>query len=244
MTEPQVSLEGMGELKRLAGVFWEPKPVFEELAARPRWWVPLIFLTVLALVYIGTFSRVIGWDTFIRQQFETNPRLQSLSSDQRAQAMEMQMKIGSRFAYVGGALGMTVSSLVIAGILFGAFNLLGGASLKFKQAFSITCYSLLPTALSSILALIVMLFKNPEDFDLQNPLVLNVGAFLDPAATPKALHSLATSLDLFSIWVILLLALGFSVAARRISYAKSLILVLVPWALYVAGKSGWAAMFG
>jgi Yip1-like protein len=244
VAETQLPQVETSEIKRLAGIFWEPKPVFEDLSGRPRWWVPLILLTVLALTYIGTFSRVVGWDTFIRHQYETNPRLQELSSDQRAQAMEMQMKIGSRFAYVGGALGMTVTCLAIAGILLGMFNLLGGASLKYKQAFSITCYSFLPTALSTILSLIVMLFKNPEEFDLQNPLVLNVGAFLDPSTTPKGLHSLASSLDLFSIWVILLLALGMSVAARRVSYAKSLIFVLVPWALYVAVKSGWAAMFG
>lgn len=244
MTDSQSLPAQMGETQRLIGIFWEPRPVYENLASRPRWWVPLVLLTVLALVYIGTFSRVVGWDTFIRQQFETNPRLQQLSPDQRAQAMEMQVKIGSRLAYVGGALGMTVSTLVIAGILLGAFNLLGGASLTFKQAFSVTCYSFLPTALSTVLALIVMLFKNPEDFDLQNPLVLNVGAFLDPATTSKGLHSFATSLDLFSFWVILLLALGMCVAARRLSYAKSLMLVLVPWAVYVAAKSGWAALFG
>jgi hypothetical protein len=91
-----------------------------------------------------------------------------------------------------------------------------------------------------------MFLKNPEDFDMQHPLPANLGAFLSTQTTPKWLYGLASSIDLFAIWVMLLMALGFSVAAgRKMSFAKSLTLVLIPWALYVlifkvalAGRAG------
>lgn len=244
MTEPENQAQTMSEVGRLTGIIWEPRPVYEDLAARPRWWVPLILLTVLAVCYVVAFSRIVGWDTFMQQQFDTNPRLQQLSTEQRAQILEQQTKIASSFGYVGAAVGVALSTLVIGAVMLGVFNFLGGASLKFRQAFSITCYSFLPTGLSTILALVVMFLKNPADFDLQNPLIMNVGAFLDPQATPKWLHSMATSLDAFSIWVILLLALGFSVAGKNLRYSKALTLVLLPWVVYVALKSGWAGLFG
>ena len=38
--EPQPS--GMSELSRLSGVFFEPAKAFEDVAARPSFWVPLI----------------------------------------------------------------------------------------------------------------------------------------------------------------------------------------------------------
>jgi hypothetical protein len=42
----------------------------------------------------------------------------------------------------------------------------------------------------------------------------------------------------------LLMALGFSVVAKRLSFGKSLTLVLVPWALYVVIKVGLAGITG
>ena len=244
MTEQAVQPGGLGEVGRLVGVFWEPKPVFEDLAARPRWWAPLILLTVLSLVFVVTLSRVVGWDTAIRQQIESTPRVAQMPAEQRERAMQAMARFASVFGYAGAASGIAISTLVIAAVLLGVFNLVGGANLKYRQAFSLTCYAFLPKGLSTILALVVMLLKNPADFDLQNPLPLNLGAFFDPATTARWLQALAGSIDLFSFWVILLLALGFSIAARRMEFGKSLLLVLLPWSVVVILKCGWAAAFG
>jgi len=244
MTEAANQPKSMNEAQRLFGVIWEPKPVFQDLAARPRFWVPLILLTVLSIVYMATFSKVIGWETFMRHQFETNPRMQEIPPEKRQQAMEQSMKFGSVFGYAGATVGVAVASLVIAGVMLGLFNALAGADLTFRNVFSIVCYSSVPSVLATILSIVTMFLKNPEDFDLQNPLILNVGAFLDPSTVPKWLHSIATSLDLFSFWVMLLLALGFSVAARGVAFSKSLTLVILAWAVWVLGKAGWTGLFG
>ena len=55
--------------------------------------------------------------------------------------------------------------------------------------------------------------------------------------------SLATSLDLFSIWLILLLAVGFSAAQpRKLTFGKALAGVLIPWGIYVVGKAALATL--
>jgi hypothetical protein len=239
----------MSEIGRLTGIFWEPRPVFEDLAAHPRFWTPLILLTLLSIVFVSTFTAVVGWDTYMEQQMErqavSNPRIAQMSPEQRQRAMEMSASI-AKYAGIGGAIfGFTLMSLLISGVLLGVMNSLGGANLRFKQAFSITCYSFLPSALSSVLALIVMLLKRPEDFDLQNPLPANLGAFLTSPPSPRWLQSAAGSIDLFSIWIILLLALGFSTASKqRLSYGKALSLVVAPWLVYVVVKSLLAGLGG
>jgi hypothetical protein len=265
MAETPGQAKQMSQIQRLVGVFWEPKPVFRDLAARPRWWVPLVLSSLLSIAYLATFSRVVGWDTYMQRQFETNPRMQEMTAEQRQQAMEMGGKIGVAFGYTAAVVGPAVFSLIIAGILLGTFNTFGGAELKFKTAFSATVYSFLPSVIGTILSIVTMFLKNPEDFNLENPLILNVGAFLDPQTTPKWLHGIATSLDLFSIWIILLLALGLSVAGgkrpkveapagagdvheiptagRELPYGKSLTLVVLLWAIWVLLKAGWAALF-
>ena len=248
MEEQTAQPESMGEIGRLTGIIWEPKPVFENLAARPRWWAPIILLTVISVIFVFTFSRVVGWEGYVRQQIDkqaqTNPQMAQMSPEQRERAVELSTTI-AKYGGLGGSLvGVTLSTLLIAAIMLGSLNLLGGAGLKFREVFSVTSYSFLPSAISSLLAIVVMLLKNPEDFDLQNPLPANLGAFLSTQTTPKWLIALAGSFDLFIFWIMLLMALGFSVVAKRLSFGKSLTLVLIPWAVYVLIKVGVAGITG
>ena len=245
MTEQQVAASGMSEVGRITGIFWEPKPVFQDLAAKPRFWVPLILMTLLTVIFMVSYSRVVGWDSMIRRQLESNSRVQQLPAEQRERLIQQNTAFAAPFAYAGAVVAVTVGSLAIAGVLLGMMNLLGGAKLKYKQAFSITVYSSLPSALAAILSMVVMFSKNPEDFDLRSPLPLNLGAFLSGPETGAAVKSLATSINLFTIWIILLMALGFSTAAgKKLSYGKALTLILVPWVVWVLIQAGLAGLTG
>ncbi|MCS6952988.1 MAG: YIP1 family protein [Bryobacterales bacterium] len=244
MASPEPAPRSLTEPQRLLGVFWEPKPVFADLAARPRWWAPLILMTALSVAYIVMFSRLVGWETFMRRQLETNEQIQQMPPEQREQVIGQSVQFAAGFGYAAAVLGVVVSILISSVVLLGIFNGLAGAELRFRQVFSIATYASLPGALGTVLAMIVMRFKNPEDFDLQNPVPLNLGAYLDPGTTPKFFYTAAGSLDLLSIWVILLLALGLSTAAKRVSYQRALALVMAPWAVYVLIKAGWSAAFG
>ena len=101
-----------------------------------------------------------------------------------------------------------------------------------------------PNLIVAVLMIVVMFLKNPEDFNLQNPLVFNPGAFLEPNMPSKFLHSLLTSLDLFSFWIMLLLATGIKAAAgKKFAFGSALFAVLLPWGVYVLGKSALAGIF-
>jgi hypothetical protein len=243
MTEQALQPSSMSEAGRLVGIIWEPKPVFEDLAARPRWWAPLIILTALSMVSVVTLSRVVGWEPIVRQQMESNSRLAQMPADQRERAIEMGLKSASIMGYVAAVCGTTISALLVAAVMLGFFNLLGGAELKYRQAFSVTCYSMLPTGLSTILIMVVMFLKDPAEFSLQNALPVHLGAFLNPQTTAKWLYTLASSFNLFTIWMMLLMALGFSVASKRLTFGKSLTLVALPWAVVVLLGCAVAAMF-
>jgi chromate transport protein ChrA len=55
--------------------------------------------------------------------------------------------------------------------------------------------------------------------------------------------SLGNSIDVFSFWMILMLATGMAVVSKK-SWVTSLFAVLAPWALIVVLKVGWTAIFG
>ena len=236
----------LGEAGRITGVFFDPKKAFADIAARPSWIVPVVLMIVAALAFTYTYTTRIGWERYIRQTMENNPRVQNLPADQRETQIQTGAKFAPIFGYVGSLVFIPIAALVIGGVLLLVCKMMGaGGALNFKQMFGITAYAMLPGLLSSILAIIVMFIKNPDEFNLQNPLIFNLGALLEPPPNSgKFIYSLATSFDLFSFWTILLLATGISVAARKFTFAKALIAVVLSWAVYVLIKSAWAGAFG
>ncbi|MCX6622934.1 MAG: Yip1 family protein, partial [Acidobacteria bacterium] len=202
------------ELARLTGVIVDPKAAFTDIAARPRWWVPALILIILQFAFLYSFSTHIGWEHFMRQQLESNSRMQQLPAEQRERIIEQQTKFGAVGGFVGAPVSLFLFTLVAAALFKGIFSIMD-ASFPFKAGFAVTWYAMMPSVISSILAIVVMFLKDPADFDMRNPLAFNLGAFLDKEATSKFLHSLATSIDLFSIWMIVLLGIGYAVASKK-----------------------------
>ncbi len=243
-SEPGGQPAKMSELARLTGVLWEPGGAFRDIAAHPRWWPPLALIVMLSLVFIYMFSQRVGYERFYRQQAETNSRMQNMDPAGREQTINVQVKVAPYFFYGFGVIGTPVTALIVAAVFLLIFKTFLGADVSFRQVYAVCCYSLVPLIFSTIMALAVMLLKEPDQFDLQNPTPTNVGAFLDAVSTPKWLYSLASSVDAFTLWVIALLATGLSVAARKISWATSITWVLGSWAVWVLLKMGLASAFG
>ncbi len=230
----------MSEIGRLAGVFFEPGKVFADLAAKPRWLVPILISILLGLCFVYALNSRVGWDQTIRQAMTNNPRTADMTVAQKEQAIQTGAKFAAIVGWIGAILGPPVFVLIIAGILTGLFNALLGTDLKFGQMFSITAYAMLVRTLYTVLILLVLYLKPPEDFDIRvNP--FSIGGYLSRTETPKWLMSLATSLDLFSIWTVVLLAIGFSVASKKLSFGKSLAGVAIPWLVVVVALMGMAS---
>ncbi|MGA2739412.1 MAG: Yip1 family protein [Bryobacteraceae bacterium] len=234
----------LGEAGRLTGVLIDPKKAFADIAARPSWILPVMLMIVVGLVFTYIFTTRIGWDRYFHQVAETNSRMQQMDAQARENAIQMQDKFAPIFGYAAAVVGPPLTALIVGGIIV-LMCKIGGAALKFKQTFAMSAWAMLPRVIAGILAVVVMFIKNPEDFNLQNPLAFNFGAFMEPPPNSgKFIYSLATSVDLFTIWTILLLAAGISAAARKAPFSKALILVVAPWIIWVLAASAVAGMFG
>jgi hypothetical protein len=219
---------------RLAGVFYEPSKVFADVTERPSlaWLPPIIVAMLLGVFFVYSISSHVGWESTVRKAIANNPRTENLTAEQKEQAVERGAKFAGGIAWVGAIIGAPFFTLVIAGILTGLFNALLGTELKFSTMFSITAYALLIRSFYSLLLILIMYLKPPEDFDIQiSP--FSIAAYLNKTETPKWLYSLAGSLDLFTIWGIIILAIGYSVASKKISFTKSLTAIGIPWLVWV-----------
>ena len=123
-----------------------------------------------------------------------------------------------------------------------AYNVIGGADAKFGVAMGIISHAFLVTILSTLLFILILYLKAPGTVDLENPVATNVGAFL-PESMPKALMALGKSIDIFSIWMLLLISIGFTAVNPKKLKGKSLSIAIAVWAVYVALKMGGAWIF-
>jgi hypothetical protein len=241
---PEPTPAAMGEFSRITGVLFEPTKTFEDVARRPKFLVPLVLTLLSALLVTFLFTQHVGWDRFMRQQMENSSRMQQVPAEQREQMLATQTKFGPIFATVGIIVGIPIYYLVASAVLLGIVAGIMSAPVKFKQVFAVMCYANMVGILSAGLTIAVMFLKNPDQFNLQNPLAFNPGAFMDPTSTSKFLYSLASSLDLFVIWTIILIAIGLKAAGgKKLSFGGALFCVVLPWAIWVLGKSSLAGMF-
>jgi hypothetical protein len=234
----------MGEFSRLTGVFFEPSKTFADIAQRPTWIIPMLIVLLSGMGVMTAISQHIGWERITRQQLETNTMTQRLTPEQKEEAVARSVKFGAMQGYAGVILGVPIADVIIAAVLLGIAGGIMSGGMRFKQVFAVVCYSGLPGVISAILTVVVMFLKKPDDIDIQNPLAFNLGAFMDPATGSKFVHSLASSMDLFMIWTILLIATGLKAAAgKRLTFTGALVAVAVPWAILILAKSAIVGAF-
>jgi hypothetical protein len=225
-------------LSRIIGVFFSPGQTFASIAARPTWLAPVILMTIVGLGATALIMPKMDYDPMIREVLE---RQGQTVTDESVAAMRAQFQMFGNLAWVWAGLGATAMTLLLGGIFLGAFKAFG-RDLRYKQSLGATSHAFLPSVLSGILLAIVVSQResiSPES--MGDAVRSNLGFLVDPSS--KALHALLGSIDVFSIWIAILLSIGYAAATKtRVSQAAPIVFGL--WILFVLIKAGWAAAFG
>jgi hypothetical protein len=228
---------------RIFGVLFSPKPTFESIVRRPTWVVPVILGCIFFVAVVAIFTQRGGWPSFFEKQNANNSRMQSMSREDRERTEETQIKIAPKFAYVEGVVIPPIAALIVAGVLMLVFNLSGATKVDFKTSLGIVSYAWVPWLVHGILSILILFLKDASTVDLQNIVASNPGAFLSDDAA-KWLVSLLSSIDMFAIWTLALLAIGYSATnPKKLSFGKAFVLALVPWIFFIAIKVGLTAAF-
>lgn len=233
ITEPPAK----NSFQRIAGVLFAPAETFRDIARKPDILIPLIVLIVIGYAVTAVLVPRMDFDTMMREQMEQQNR--QMSEADMARTLKMVSAFGKVMAWAGPILGI-LFYLVIAGVLLLAHRLFGGEG-NFAQAFSATLYSWMPQALSSIIVAIVAFTRGSLNPATMATLVKSSPAFLVDMKEHPVLFSLLSSLDVFTIWTVILLVIGFA-ALSRLSKAKSAVIVVSMWLVVIVVKLGFAAL--
>ncbi len=238
--EAQASLSPFA---RILGVLFSPGKTFEDIVRKPGWITPILISTVLSIIAVAALNQRVNWREYIAQQIEKSPRAAQLSADQKQQQVEVSAKFTVAIVYVAGVIVPVCFALIVGLVMMGAYNLLAGAGARFAAAFSIVAYAGLVGIVSTPLFLLVLFLKPPGSVDPENPLATNLAALL-PEESAKWLVALCKSIDIFTFWTLILIAIGFAaVNPRKLQGSKSFVIAFSVWATYVVLRVGWAFIF-
>jgi hypothetical protein len=110
---------------------------------------------------------------------------------------------------------------------------------SFKRVFSVVTYSFCPYLFvtNTLAVSVVALREDHTAFNLNEPIASNLSFLLDPTSTNAFFYIIVSSLDLFSFWLMFLLATGFTVICRKLTMGRSCLIVVTVWVLYVFSKA-------
>ena len=225
--------------KRLLGIFISPVETLADVARKPDFVAPLIVAVLGAIAVTETMLRKIGLERIVRTQIEQSSRASSMSPEQMDQAVSQSVKFGAVVTHVVEIVGAPIFLLVIALVGLLIMNLILGSRMNFKTIFSVTCYANLVSLLGVLMSVAVILFGDPDHFNQQDPVPGNIGFFLNPREVSKPLYSLASSVDIFTIWFLILMAVGLSEGTGHKVKPLTIFLVYAGfWVVWILVKMG------
>jgi hypothetical protein len=237
----------LSEGARIVNTFIAPSKTFTDLGRNARWWswwAPWLLISIVSLVFIWAIGKQVGFEQVSKNQIAHSSRadqFDKLPADQQARQLQITSKIIAGFAY-GSPVLILFYLLIETVALWLTFKLLVGAETSFKAAYAIVMYAALPGVIGGILGTISLFAGiNPEGFDMNNPVGTNLAYYLDPETTGKFVRGMTSSLDVLSIWSIILVGIGFA-STSKVKRSTAIIIVAVWYLVYKLITSGLASL--
>jgi len=233
----------LSEVERVVDTFIAPTKTFTDIRRSASWWLPWLLMAISSLVLVYVVDKKLGMEKVVENQMALSPKqsakLDQLPPDQRAAQMEGVVKLNRTISFAYPVLALVIA-VIMAAVLMGTFNFGFGAELTFNQCLAVTLYSWLPGILKALIAMLVVGIGGAEGFTFQNPVASNLSGLVDPSS--PFLYSVATSLDVFTIWTLVLAGIGYS-CLTKVKRSTCMAVVFGWWIVVVLGGAAIGAMF-
>lgn len=225
------------DFSRVRSVLLRPRRVFEEMTSESRstWLTPMLVLTVTAILVV-VVAGSLKTRAAMMGEFQQPRDWQWWTPEMQEDYMQAQQATqGPVFMYimpmVGSLTGLWLGWLLFAALLHFGSTLLGGRG-SMQSALNIVAWASLPFALRDILRMVFMLIAGHA---ITSP---GLSGFI---TTPGFLAQLLTRIDIFFLWHVLLLVIGFGVA-DSLPRGKATAGVLIVILLVLLAQAGLATL--
>lgn len=244
IAQPPAPEAPLSEGQRLVNTFVAPSKTFTDIRRNASWWVPWLGTALLSLVYVFAVDRQIGFEQVTRTEIARSPRadqFEKLPAEQQARQIEISTTITRYVSYASPAFGL-LGLLLVAVVLMVTFNIGAGAAVPYKTSLAISAYGGLPNLIGLVLG-IISLFSgvDPQGFNIRYPAATNPAYFMSPTDN-KFLYGMASALDIFVIWGIVLIGLGFALNSK-VKPSSAIAIVAGWYILYKLVGTGLGMLF-
>ncbi|HZD46837.1 MAG TPA: YIP1 family protein [Acidobacteriaceae bacterium] len=240
--EPAPGSQTLSQVERVVNTFIEPSKTFADIKRNRSWWLPFLILAVLGYIFCFVAVQHVGWESLTTNVLKSQPR-NAERLDKANPAEQAQMLAVTKGFMVGFMVGSPVVVLavnaLIALLLWAGFAFVLGGSTTYGEMFAVAIFAALPNALNSLVAIVTVFASDPQGYNLNLPSPANLAYFLSSDSAAWLL-AMAKSLDVFSLWSLVLAGFGGAIVAK-VKPLRGIVLVLGVWILYVLVKTGIAA---
>jgi len=192
-------------------IFYAPSSVFAR-RADGKFGMPMLILVIAAVIlfYLTRNAMQPIMDAeFARNTAAAMRKNPNITADQMATSKAFFEKLGPIFF----AVVLTIS-MFGTGVVLWLVGKLFDAKESVAAAITIAVYSEIPRLLQVLVNAAQALFMSPDSLNAANSVQLNLARFMDPDKTSPVLIALGSRVDLFTIWVTVLLAIGIHVIGK------------------------------
>jgi hypothetical protein len=238
---------GLSQMQRLTNTFTTPSKTFEDIKrGHKSWWMPFVIYVVLGFVFYGVVNSKVGMRQVSENQIKLSPKTEEQMAQLTPEQREQRMKISTSITqgiFLATPIFLLAMGAVISAVLMGTINFGFGGKAKFGSIFAVWMYAMLPSCIKTLLGVVVLYAgAAPESFNIKNFAPTNLGAFMNPIDTNPGLYSFASSIDIITIWCLVLVGIGVALVAG-VKRSSGYIASFGWWAVVVLVGAGLAAAF-
>ncbi|HEX7020737.1 MAG TPA: Yip1 family protein [Gemmatimonadaceae bacterium] len=209
----------------LVDIFVQPAAVFRRRETA-SFWPPLLVVTVLMFVIMFATSGVMQ-PIFDAEFSRSSAELLRKNPQMTQDMLDRGRKIGEFFTRWGLLVAVPVTIFIL-----GAISWLVGKLVASKQAFHaamvVVAYAYMVRVLGALLSGVQGLMMDPAKLTSQYSISIGPARFLDPDTANKMLLALCSRLDVITIWLTVLLAIGIYVTGR-VSKSRAAVFGVLIW---------------
>ena len=206
-------------------IFYAPSSVFAR-RADGKFGLPLLFLivvgTILFFLTKNAMQPIMDAE-FVRQSAAAMRKNPNITQEQIASGRGFFETVAPFFF----AIGLTLS-VFGTGLVLWLVSKLFDAKTSAAAAIMIATYSEVPRVVQILVNAAQALFMSPEKLNAINSVGLNPARFMDPDHASAVAIALASRVDLFTIWITVLLAIGIYVVGK-VTKQQAAIIAVVVW---------------
>jgi hypothetical protein len=217
--------QGVSYWEDYVDILYAPADVFAR-RENGNFWIPLLVVTVFFAMLWMASVRVLEpvfdaeWGRQMERLIERHPQMSP-------EALEAQREPIRNMQVVLAAVIVPLTIFVVGFVLW-AVGKVFEAKQTLRSALVVAAFAYIPRVLEQGVAIAEGFIRDVEAIDGRNRLTWGVGRFMDPEIISPQLLAVVSRLDVFTIWVTVLLAIGLAVTGR-ISRQRAAAAGVVMW---------------